>query len=75
MNPSGKPATGQQNGGENLSNYHRLSRMNAHQVQDYIDQLVSKGPALGEHYVARQLEWAVVELELAGEVHRYEVAA
>lgn len=48
--------------------------MDAVQVQGYIDQLIAKQPILGEHYVARQLEWAVVELELAGETHRYEVA-
>lgn len=47
------------------------SKMNAHQVQDYIDLVVSKGQCLGEHYVARQLDWAVVELELAGETHSY----
>ena len=53
---------------------HRVSLMDAHQVQDYIDLVVSKGQSLGEHYVARQLEWAVVELELAGQKHVYEVA-
>lgn len=37
--------------------------MNAHQVQDYIDQLVAKAPTLGEHYVSRQMEWAVAELD------------
>lgn len=37
--------------------------MNAHQVQDYIDLLCSKVQILGEHYVARQLEWATAELE------------
>lgn len=37
--------------------------MTAHQVQDYIDLVVSKGQSLGEHYVARQLEWGVAELE------------
>lgn len=37
--------------------------MTAHQVQDYIDLLCSKAPILGEHYVARQLAWAAVELE------------
>lgn len=66
-----KAATGQP---QTLSNYHHRSRMDAVQVQDYIDQLIAKQPILGEHYVARQLEWAVVELELAGEVHCYEVA-
>lgn len=74
MNPSGKPATGQQNTRDILTNSHRRSSMNAVQVQDYIDLVVSKVQIFGEHYVARQLEWAVVELELAGEIHRYEVA-
>lgn len=46
-----------------LSNYHRPSRMNAHQVQDYIDLLVSKAQSLGERYVARQLDWAAAELQ------------
>ena len=55
--------------------HHISSKMTVHQVQGYIDQLIAKEPILGEHYVARQLEWAVVELELAGETHRYEVAA
>lgn len=40
--------------------------MNAHQVQDYIDLVVSKGQSFGEHYVARQLEWAVAELDRVG---------
>ncbi len=40
--------------------------MKAHQVQDYIDLVVSKGQSLGEHYVACQLEWAVVELDRVG---------
>jgi len=39
------------------------SRMNAHQVQDYIDLVIVKAPQLGEHYVARQLEWATAELD------------
>lgn len=37
--------------------------MNAHQVQDYIDLLCAKVGTLGEHYVARQLEWAAAELD------------
>jgi len=36
------------------------------QVQDYIDLLVGKHDILGEHYVARQLAWAVAELERVG---------
>lgn len=64
------PATGQP---QTLSNYHHRSCMDAVQVQEYIDVLMTKVPTCGEHYVARQLEWAVVELELAGETHRYEV--
>ena len=48
-----------------LSNSHRESRMNAHQVQDYIDLVIVKSNVLGEHYVARQVEWAVAELEVA----------
>jgi hypothetical protein len=40
--------------------------MTAGQVQDYIDLLISKHSCLGEHYVARQLEWAVAELERVG---------
>ena len=51
---------------QTLSNSHRASRMNAHQVQDYIDLVVSKGQSLGEHYVARQLEWTVTELDRVG---------
>jgi len=47
----------------NLSNSHRESRLNAHQVQDYIDLVIVKAPQLGEHYVARQLEWATAELD------------
>lgn len=45
---------------------HRPSNMTAGQVQDYIDLLISKHEILGEHYVARQLAWAVVELERVG---------
>lgn len=63
MNPSGKPATGQREHSQILSNSHFASRMNADQVQDYIDLLIKKHDVLGEHYVARQLAWAVVELE------------
>ena len=39
------------------------SKMTALQVQDYIDLVIAKQAILGEHYVARQLAWAVVELE------------
>lgn len=42
---------------------HQPSKMNAHQVQDYIDLLCSKVKILGERYVARQLEWATAELD------------
>ena len=65
MNRSGKPATGQQ---PILSNSHAPSRMSAGQVQDYIDLLVKPETAAkcGELYVARQLEWAVVELDRVG---------
>lgn len=48
--------------------------MSVHQVQDYIGLVVGKVAVLGEQYVARQLEWAVVELELAGQTLTYEVA-
>jgi hypothetical protein len=61
-----KAATGQQIGENNLTKYHTRSRMTAHQVQDYIDLVVSKGQSLGEHYVACQLEWAVAELDRVG---------
>ena len=43
-----------------------LSKMTPGQVQDYIDLLVGKHDILGEHYVARQLAWAVAELERVG---------
>lgn len=46
----------------NTTQHHVPSKMTAHQVQDYIDLLVSKVQSLGEKYVARQLDWAVVEL-------------
>jgi hypothetical protein len=51
-----------------LSNYHRSSCMNAGQVQDYIDLLVKPETVAkcGELYVARQLDWAVLELERLG---------
>ena len=37
--------------------------MSSGQVQDYIDLLIDKHNILGEHYVVRQLAWAVAELE------------
>jgi hypothetical protein len=51
----GKPAAGQ-------LQHHQPSKMTAPQVQHYIDLLVEKHEALGVHYVARQLDWAVAEL-------------
>lgn len=42
------------------------SKMTPGQVQDYIDLLCNKASTLGEHYVARQLAWAVAELERVG---------
>jgi hypothetical protein len=45
---------------------HRLSRMSACQVQDYMALLIEKHEALGEPYVARQLAWAEVELDRVG---------
>jgi hypothetical protein len=49
-----------------VGSYHVASKMTAHQVQDYIDKLVAQVDVLGELYVARQLDWAVVELGRVG---------
>ena len=40
--------------------------MSPGQVQDYIDLLCAKVAVLGEQYVARQMAWAVAELERVG---------
>ena len=37
--------------------------MSVEQVQDYATLVLSKVEQFGEHYVSRQLSWAVAELE------------
>lgn len=43
--------------------HYLASNMSAHQVQEYIELLLTKVQSLGERYVARQLDWAVAELQ------------
>jgi hypothetical protein len=54
-NPIGKPSVGQLQ--------HVPFNGSARVAQDYIDLLIARVDTLGEQYVARQLAWAVLELE------------